>query len=57
MFVFFFRIPRFHILRIMLVVDVHEFNTSFSFAFVNSHSVKKCLFVDCEFLVFKIRHC
>jgi len=56
-FVFFFRIPRFHILRIMLVVDVHGFNASLSFAFVNSHSVKKCLFVDCEFLVFKIRHC
>lgn len=43
--------------KIMLVVDAHEFSVSFSLAFVNSHSVRKCLFVDCEFLVFKIRHC
>jgi len=38
MFVFCSCIPRFHILRIMLVADVHEFNASLSFAFVNSHS-------------------
>jgi hypothetical protein len=49
-----FHISHFNILRIILVVDVHEFNVSFSFALVNSRSVKKCLFVDCEFLVFKI---
>jgi hypothetical protein len=40
-----FHISRFHILRITLRVDTHEFNVSFSFAFVNSHSVKKCLWI------------
>lgn len=36
---------------------MHEFNVSFSFAFVNSDSVKNFMFVNCELLVFKIRHC
>lgn len=50
-------ISHFHILRIMLDVDLHEFNVSFFFAFVNSHSVKNFVFVSYELLVFKIRHC
>jgi hypothetical protein len=52
-----FHVSHFHILRIMLHVDAHEFNVSFCFAFVNSQSVKNCVFVNCELLVFKIRRC
>jgi hypothetical protein len=44
----------FCVLIIMLVVDVHEFNVSFSFAFVNCHSVKNCVFVNCELLVLRL---
>jgi hypothetical protein len=56
-YVFCFHISRFHIQRIMLSVDVRKFNVSFCFAFVNSYSVKNCVFVNCELLVFRIRHC
>jgi len=37
----------------MLGVDVHEFNVSFFFVFVNCHSVKNCVFVNCELLVLR----
>ena len=39
--VFSFNISHFHKLRIMVLACVHEFKMCFSFASVNSYSVKK----------------